>query len=141
MKVRFLMILLLAGCMPAPAPAPKPSASPTISAAVQLSFEAKACSQAMTVSQESDSGIRQTWLPDGSLQIQAGASANCAVRVESGRYELRGKQLKLFYTAQACGVAGAPTCVRCVCDHPVTYTLRNLPRADYEVSLEEDKPK
>ncbi|HEY9843299.1 MAG: hypothetical protein ACAI44_27130 [Candidatus Sericytochromatia bacterium] len=135
-----LLLMCLAGCAPASQPTPQPTPSPTPTAAITMSFATKVCNQTLTVAQTAEGGIQQTWLADG-LQITASASANCAVKILSGRFELRGKQLKLFYTAEACGVAGAPQCVRCMCDHPVTYTLHNLPKADYQISLEQDQPK
>ncbi len=137
--------MLLTACASQPASGPSapasasPNANPSPSTSViSLGFETKSCN--MATQQETDGPV-QTWVNDTTLKIEAKARANCAVLIKTGRYELKGKAIELFYTPGACGVEGAPSCVRCECDHPVSYTLSNLPKGDYTVTLTKEEAK
>lgn len=138
-----LFATLLSACAGQSSPSGQSSGQPTAQPGIQLSFETKACSQSMNVSQmrvsqERAGTLTQTWVDSTTLRIEGEASANCGVKIKTGRHQLSGKQIKLFYTPEACGVPGGPNCTRCNCNHPVTYTLRNLPRDDYSVTLEQE---
>lgn len=138
-----LIVTGLSACSSTGQPAPKPSSqasgqpSAQPSAGIALDFATKACNQTLSVRQTAPEPV-QTWIDATTLRIEAKANANCAVTIKTGRYELAGDTIRLFYTPGACGVSGAPSCVRCQCDHPVTYTLRNLPKRSYTVSLSAD---
>lgn len=133
----FTLLTACAGTsQPASGPSAPASASPSASsAAISLGFETKACDMA---TQQEKEGPIQTWVNDTTLKIEAKARANCNVTIKTGRYELKAKAIELFYTPNVCGVEGAPDCVRCECDHPVTYTLNNLPKGQYTVTLKKE---
>lgn len=114
------------------------SVAPSKSAEIQLDFATQACKGATGLRSQAQNNLSQNWLNDSTLEIKASVNANCAVKILSGRYKLQGQQLTLYYTADVCGQPGKPSCVRCQCDHPVSYTLRGLPRADYQIALESD---
>ncbi|MFA5008397.1 MAG: hypothetical protein WC546_04160 [Candidatus Omnitrophota bacterium] len=72
------------------------------------------------------------WKSKDELQISGSVRESCGIEIINAEYYLDGETLILSYS-----VEGTPA--NCICNYPVFYSIKGLPKKDYEVILKCDR--
>jgi len=110
---------------------PCPNASSPV-----LEFSFGECDQSISPYNTEEHGIKETkWIDNTTLEVKAIVSINCAEEIESGDFEIVGKNIVLVYKSPLC----EEICADCMCAHEIKYNFSNLEKKDYTFELKRDE--
>lgn len=99
-----------------------------------LVFQAGSCSTGTADPWEPETlGIKETIWKDGSLNIKAFVSVNCADHIIAGRYLLSDGAVNLTYYLDNPKTIKA----ECMCAKEINYQISSISKAEYSVELQE----
>lgn len=101
----------------------------------QLYFSSEPCLPSQHMTDNANNSMngnlvgRKEWIDKNELLIEGSVEENCAAEITNGDYELDGDTLILKYYAIG-------QMANCMCMHNVAYRIKNLPKKEYEISIQ-----
>lgn len=101
----------------------------------QLYFSSEPCMQSQHMQDNANNSAtgnlvgRKEWVNKNELLVEGVVEENCAAEIINPDYKLDGDSLVLTYYAMG-------DKANCICMHPVAYRIKNLPKKEYEISIE-----